>query len=360
MDNPVVLGGSAACVLSTAILAALSLGSVPPLTYGIRYNFFNKQADLETVYTCGRYFIGPWSSFLPFPANVQGIEFTNEARVQPLGARYPALHTRTKEGLALHMQVSLQYRLSHKSVGHLYKEFNRNYESMFISTIRDTLINAAAEYEANAYWKQRLAVGERMQDMVNSALEQTYAKCWGLQLLGIELPTTFDQSIVATQVQRQNISTMEFAQTFTQIRAQTAVIAAEFDKKVTVIKAHGKANYTLATRTAKARAKSKTLDTEASVFRDVKNSLKLTSEDLVEYQKFTAVQLMPNSSLYYGFDEGTQVLVKQAPLRSLGGLHDPLQTAFDGVANHGKQGDEYSDSRRLLESLRTEAKHDEL
>mmetsp|Transcript_43350 Transcript_43350/g.137881 ORF Transcript_43350/g.137881 Transcript_43350/m.137881 type:complete len:364 (+) Transcript_43350:91-1182(+) len=314
--NPLVLGGAGACVVTSAVLALCSLGAVPPLNYGIRYSYFTKQAEIDNVYSAGRHFIGPFSSFLLFPADVRNIEFSNEGRLSPVGLRYPALHTRTKEGLALHMQVSLQYRLRKAYVGRLYGEFNVNYETMFISTIRDRIIQVAAEYQAAQLWRSRVQVGQRMQAEVNAALNMTYAECWGLQLMVIELPSSFDAAIVATQVQEQNVSTMEYDQKATQIRAQTSVIAAEYDRKVKVIKAHGRANYTLQTKKARAEARSKTLNVEADMLEAIKGDLSLTPDDVVEYQQYTAIQMLQNASIFYGFEEGTQVLM-QPPHRRL-------------------------------------------
>lgn len=359
--NPVVIFPAVGCVGFAALLVVCSIGAVPPLEYGIRYNYFSKNADVEKVYYAGRHFIGPWNSFLLFPAAVQSIEFTNEAGLKPSGTRFPALHTRTKEGLALHMQVSLQYKLTEKLVGKLYKEFNRNYEVMFTSVIRDTLIKVAADYEAEQLWKERQKVGENMQNMVNEALQETYAECWGLQLMVIELPKTFDSSIVSTQVQRQNISTMEYSQAAAQIRAQTSVIQADFAAKVKVIKAHGHANYTLTTRTARAHARRKILLVEAEVLESIKAKLHVIGDDLVEYQQFTAVQSMQNASLYYGFDEGSQVLVKQAPFRALGAA-DPnaLSATSRGMGISHKEEDSDGHVRRLLESMQDEIVREEL
>lgn len=309
MESPPVLGGAAICLVCSAIFAAFSLGAVPPLAYGIRYNLFNKAADIENVYGPGRHFIGPWNTFLLFPANVQTIEFTSEPRLHASGQRYPALHSRTKEGLALHLQVSLQYQLKYDQVGSLYREFNKNYEQMFTSTIRDTLIRAASDYEAYQLWEERAAVGEKMQNMVDTALKRTYADCWGLQLMVIELPDLFEKSIVKTQVNKQNIATRQFEQETTKVKAQTSVIMAEFDKKVTVITSQGKANYTYAVKEAKALAKKKTIDTEAHIMNHIRDKLGLAAADMVEYQRFTAVQALENASVFYGFDENTQVMM---------------------------------------------------
>jgi len=311
-DSPMIVGGIGCCLALAVLLAVTSIGAVPPLFYGIRYNYASKWAEIERVYTPGRYFLGPWNTFVLFPATVQNIEFVNEPRISPSGERYSALHTRTKEGLALDLEVSLQYRLKEADVGKLYVEFNVNYTSMFVSTIRDTLIAAAAEHHAGEFWTQRKLVGERMQSMVNDILGVTYSEVWGLQLMDIALPDQFDKSIVATEIQRQSIATMEFHQRSTQIRATTRVIAAEFARQVKTISAGAQANYTLLTKVAKARARQNVYLTEAQVLGEVRGRLKLQGPDLVEYQHCNIIKQLDNASLYYGFGMGSQVLL-QAP-----------------------------------------------
>merc|ERR1711957_236573 len=93
-------GAALAGLVSLLFLASISIGAVPPLSYGIRYNVYSKYADTQNVYSSGRYIIGPWSEFLLFPANVRTVEFTDQTRLQASDVRYPSLHTRTKEGLA--------------------------------------------------------------------------------------------------------------------------------------------------------------------------------------------------------------------------------------------------------------------
>jgi len=240
------------------------------------------------------------------------------------------------------MQVSLQYKLIRDQVGALYKEFSTNYENFFISQIRDTLIKVAADYEGPQLWGDRKEVGERMQQTVSKTLQQTFAECWGLQLMIIELPQSFDKSIVDTQIVNQNISTMEYAQMAAKIRAETEVIQASFAKKVKVIKTQGRANYTLRVKKAKAHAKSQTLNTESEVLEDVKARLHLKSEDLVAYQEYSAVSLLPNASVFFGFEEGAGVIVQQssgshaagggASARSLG------EQSADGGSFGGSEG----------------------
>jgi regulator of protease activity HflC (stomatin/prohibitin superfamily) len=291
------------------VFAAFSLGAVPPLYYGIQYNLFNKQADIENVHGPGRYFIFPWNTFVVFPASVQTIEFTNEARLAPDGSRFPALHSRTKEGLALHLQVSLQYMLSSGSIGKLYAEFNKNYEQIFTATVRDTLIKAASRYEAFQLWEERETVGAEMQEMVDKALKPIFGTCWGLQLMAIDLPPRFEASIVQTQVHKQMVSTRQYQQEATRVRAQTTVIAAQYNRNVTVIKAEGTANYTYATKEAAAKARSKTIGIESKVLGGIKKNLELSPSELVRYQRFSVLNAMENATVFYGFEDNTQVML---------------------------------------------------
>lgn len=298
------------CLVVLGILAVLSLGAVPPLFYGIRYNAFNKAAQTEAIYKPGRYFIGPWNSFLLFPSNVQTIEFANEPRLESSGTRYEPLHTRTKDGLGLHLQVSLQYRLGFDKVGPLYSEFNMNYEQVFQGTLRDTMIKAASEYNAPQLWGQRQEFGDMMQKMVNEALQKMYAECWGLQLMIIDLPDMYEASIVHTQVQKQQVRTNLNQQLSMKIAAETTVIMAEYDKQVRVIGANAEANYTYTTKRAQAHARQKRIDTEAQVLTQVKNNLKLGPEELVVYQRYGALADLDTASVFYNFGNGSRMMIQ--------------------------------------------------
>jgi len=310
---PVALGGVVGFLIALTVLAMSSIGAVPPLAYGIIYNTYTKVPHFNRTYTNGRYLVYPWNRFLLFPASVQTVEFTNEPKLPVSGLRYAPLHTRTKEGLALHLRVALQYRLREGSISTLYSQFNNKFEEVFISTIRDVLIKVAAEFEAPMFWKQRQQIGARMQEMIDVALHSLYADCWGLQLMVIELPSHFEDSIVRTQVQKQSKAMRENEQCATKVRAETDVIKAEFDKLVTIIGAHGQANYTLTTKKARAHARQRTIHIETKILGGARTNLGLDPLGLVQYQKFNAMRDLLNSTIMYGFESNTQILV-QSPL----------------------------------------------
>eukprot|EP00929_Paragymnodinium_shiwhaense_P107721 TRINITY_DN74093_c0_g1_i1.p1 TRINITY_DN74093_c0_g1~~TRINITY_DN74093_c0_g1_i1.p1 ORF type:complete len:352 (-),score=86.91 TRINITY_DN74093_c0_g1_i1:199-1254(-) len=308
-NSAAAFGCGLLCLVIAAAVALSSISSVPPLKVAIKYNTFSKEADTAATFGPGRYFIGPFNQFLYFPSSIQNLEFTNEPRIDSVGVRYEPLHTRTKEGLGLHMKVSLQYRLRPTTLAKLYQEFNQDYEQVFISSVRDVLIKAASEYEANQLWEERERVGNEMQRLVDKELRETYAECWGLQLMVIDLPDTFEKTIVATQVQQQSMLTREQEQESTRIRAKTTVIQAEYERRVKVLMAAGHANYTVITKEAQALAQQNVIDAQAEALQNVKKRLSLYGGGLISYQKYDALDDLENASLFFGFSDASQVLL---------------------------------------------------
>merc|ERR1712048_538127 len=144
-------------------------------------------------------------------------------------------------------------------------------------------------YEAAELWTERLKIGNTMQHNVDRMLRKTYAQCWGLQLMVIDLPDQFEKSIVQTQVQKQAMLMREQEQASTKIRAETSVIKAEYDKKVKVIMAGGNANFTVIQKKAQAHAQQNVIHTESTILGAVRSELGLPAEGLVRYQKYSAL-----------------------------------------------------------------------
>lgn len=293
--------GVLGCLIALAAAAVFSLGSVPQLHYGIKYNKFNKAATTDTVYEPGRHLIGPFNTFLLFPSSAQNVEFISDRNLQTDGVRYESLQTRTKEGFGLKLQVAFQYRLQKDKVGDLYNTFNQGYQDVFTSVARDTLIKAASEYNAVQLWKERENFATKMQNMIDAELRKNYATCWSLQLTIIDLPDQFETKLTKTQVQEQEILVREQEQTSAKIHAQTSVIEAEYKRKVKVLMAEGSANYTILTREAEAQARQKRIETESSILKSIKEKLQMDAGDLVTYQRYGALDDLVNASILFGF-----------------------------------------------------------
>lgn len=280
-------------------LVGLSLDYVEQNEYGLVYNWMTKSIG-KRVYHGGTHPIGFWNKFVVFPATVRTIEFSN--RRYPL-ATGPTLHTRTKEGLALHLSISFQYTLDPKRLPELYALTNIAYEGLFRRIARDQLLEAAAEYEGPQYWVQRQDIGNQMHALVAGKLAKSCAKLWGLQLLVIDLPDRYEKAITLTQVQQQIIKTRRNEQKAAGIRADTEVLKADFDRQIRVVQASAQANFSVATKLAVAEAAGRKIAAEASALKYVRAKLHLSPEGAVQFQQLNAFGDLPNATFLANLPE---------------------------------------------------------
>lgn len=283
----------AACVtLLLCVFLIASFGSVKQNEYGLVFNWVTKSITPK-VYHGGRHFIGPFNTFIQFPATVQTVEFSDR-----VGRRTSdPLHTRTKEGLGLNLSISFQYKLKPADIPKLFALTNTLYEGLFTRLARDQLLEAAAEYEGPQYWLERDTIADYMQKLVGQNLNQSYATLRSLQLLDIQLPTTYEDSITKTQVQNQLIQTRKNQQVAASIRADTEILKSKYERDISVTQAGARANFTLKTKTAQAEASARKISAEAEALEYVRKTMNLTTDDTVGYARLTAYSQLENATL---------------------------------------------------------------
>jgi regulator of protease activity HflC (stomatin/prohibitin superfamily) len=286
-----VVSSAAFLVLAIAIFAFISVGQVDQNEYGLVMNWVTKKIG-NRVYHGGTHMIGFWNTFVVFPATIQTIEFSE----RPWMHTSPSLHTRTKEGLGLHLSISFQYKLNPTHLPKLYALTNLQYEGLFMRIARDQLLEAASEYEGPQYWQERRKIGDHMRRLVDQQLAESYASLWGLQLLVIDLPDQYEMSITMTQVQQQMAKTRANEQVAAGIRADTEVMNADYNRQIKIIQAGADANYTLETKLAKAEAAKRKIKAEADALAFTRKELKLSAAGAVEYQQLGAYASLENAT----------------------------------------------------------------
>jgi len=302
------IGSVGACLaLAAAFLCFASIGQVDQNEYGLVMNWVTKRIGDE-VYHGGTHLIGFWNTFVVFPATIQTIEFSE----RPWMHTSTSLHTRTKEGLGLHLSISFQYKLNPSDIPKLYALTNLNYEGLFTRIARDQLLEAASEYEGPQYWQNRKVIGDHMRRLVDEQLRDSYASLWGLQLLVIDLPDQYEMSITMTQVQQQMAKTRTNEQVAASIRADTEVMNADYDRQIKIIQAGADANATLTTKLALAEAAKRKITAEADALAFTRKELKLSAQGAVEYQQLGAYAGLENATFLANV-LGTTPVMNAAP-----------------------------------------------
>lgn len=227
------------CIVAGVVIAAsfllllISIDSLEPLEVGITYNKITKTVGQDT-YESGRYIIGPFKSFLVYPANLVTIEFSDSK-----GSTSEPLQTRTGEGLGLTLYISYQYQINKNELTKLYNMANVNYHGTYVRISRDVILKIAGMYNATNYWTDRQKIGEHMKTALDSELQKAFARCISLQVQRIDLPKSYEDSIVATQVEVQKTNMRKFEQTAELIRQNILVVVSEAEQKIRVTNATG-------------------------------------------------------------------------------------------------------------------------
>jgi hypothetical protein len=96
----------------------ISIGTVEPIQYGIKYNAITKDIDRENVYSGGWYIIGPVDSFFTFPATLVNMDFNDFP-----GAQSTPINCKDKDLQEIKLSISVQYKLEKDEVISLYNQY---------------------------------------------------------------------------------------------------------------------------------------------------------------------------------------------------------------------------------------------
>ena len=204
MSNGKRCGLLSICIGFVAVIVyiAVAIEGVEPTEFAIIRNNLSQDVDQENQLSGGLHWVGVFYSLVHFPSIHKSIEFSDDTNAQQ-----KKLQTRTKEGLALEIHFAFQYQLRQKELPELYLLFQNDYEKVFAKLARNAVLQAASDFEASAYWLNRSHVGEKMKQELITQLNDAHSNVSGFMLLKIDLPDTYENAIVKTQVTNQEILT---------------------------------------------------------------------------------------------------------------------------------------------------------
>ena len=307
MDNRVnlMIGGGVAVVVIIVVLILYSYDSLEPREYGIAYNSIDKTIDRDEIYSGGRHWVGLFDSFIHFPSGLQTIEFSGSPN-----ADIDKLNARTNDGVSLGVSLSFQYTLNKEDLPELYDQSNTNYESTFVSIARDIVMQTVAAYQANTFWTNRTEITDTLLENLDEALQNAHASCVGLQLLEVTIPTNLEESIVATQVEKQLSSTKVYEREAELIRQDIDILNSECDQNITTITAAAEAEAYYMVQVAEGLAKKKTIDIQADIYMITRGDLGFTDDEFTNYLFLRALQVQTNATIAVGLDNAAiQIIV---------------------------------------------------
>jgi hypothetical protein len=202
--------------------------------------------------------------------------------------------------LSLVLHISFQYRLNKKDIPKLYDLANINYQGTIVRISRDVILKVGGRFNATNYWTDRQKIGDFMKESLNTELQKAYSSCISLQILKIDLPKSYEDSIVATQVEVQKTNMRKFEQMAELIRQNISVIISEADQKIRITNATGLSEAYRIKQYAKAKTLENTIDTESEVYKYLEQGVGLKSNELSEFLFLNALNEQKYAKLLVG------------------------------------------------------------
>lgn len=288
------------CKVSALVFVILVIGvglyggsfqTLHPLNAGLKLNTISQTIDTSQVYTGGRYFLGLGNKFITYPIGLETIEFSS-GRDFPADA--PALSASTSEGQAVTLEVSFQYRLITGKLADLYKKYERNYKSKFVTLAENALKNTVSRrFTTTDYFERRKAIGEVMHAAVNDALRKEYAVVEYFQLRNVIPPSATDSSILLKLIKQQQVLTASVVQNSSIVRSNTGVIEANAQQQVQITTAKADKTAKIALAEAYATAIGIRLNATAEAYLALKSNLTLSNTQLLRYLFYDYMRTLP-------------------------------------------------------------------
>jgi hypothetical protein len=160
----------------------------------LEYDTITRVIDPQPSTTPGTKALGPFTDILCYPKTIQKFEFSKSGGT--------VLRTRTKEGLSIGLDVTIEYKFLTANLKNLfdltgpYPSPTEAAQNLYRRVALRTIINVASQYPANAFLsEQRGNISSTMATHVNLVLMEYHAVLESLQMRNIALDTTFVEAI---------------------------------------------------------------------------------------------------------------------------------------------------------------------
>ena len=119
-----------------------------------------------------------------------------------------------------------------------------------------------------------------MKKQLTHELKKAHATCVFLQIMQIDLPLTYEDSIVQTQVEVQNSKIKKFEQEAAIIRQEIDILTSQTNQEIRYIEATAQADSYLLRQTATAQATQNIIQAETEQYKGIKEVLGLNETEL--------------------------------------------------------------------------------
>lgn len=246
-------------LIFAAIATPLSFKSLVQGKYALELNWRSQEIYGEVRTEPGMYYLGFGNMFVEFPSTFQTMYFVRDTRgiaTETEDDQHPSiqrgpLRARSFDGLEMIVSISFQWQLKEQSLKPLYDILGGGtieeslYRDEFVRFARAAIVESCANFAADKFFTNRTIITDDMLMKVKAAFTRPdlgmEVTIQGLQLREVDLPDAFDEEIVKTQEQMQEVEVALAERGEQKITMQKELMVAEERVKQIVQESLGKA-----------------------------------------------------------------------------------------------------------------------
>lgn len=265
-------------ILVAVILIACSFSVLNYNEVGLNYSTWFKVIENKT-YEHGIHFIGLGHAFHRYEVSLTTIEFSGDK-----GATLPVIKCRTRDGLELDLEISLQYKVQSSNVYEIYTTYGENEKTILNRVILDVISDTSTLYSSNDFFTLRAIIQNKMKtDLQEQVLAKTFHEVVFFQLRSLNLPDAFENEIKNTEVKGQDINTANAELLRDTVMFQTSVKVANLAVNATVETAYGEGNKTVYQAQAEASTISEVIQAQSIAYKGMKANLTFDNDQIMKY-----------------------------------------------------------------------------
>lgn len=279
------LGFSVIAAIVAFVTLSASYGRVHTLEYALNWDTLTQRVS-EIPVQPGLVFLGsPFHQLIIYPGTVQNIVFSTA------DTPHDELNARTSDGLQVVLEVTFQYQLIEGEIYNLYMDFGaESYEDIYFDVASHLISEAAAKYSANQFFNSKEVIASALQVKLDEYFgAHLHAHVMSVQIQSCRLPDAFNQAIMDTMTQQQNITNAAKYLDQQTVSLETNLMVAEKQANATLLQAHGAAQQILLQAEAASAMALQNGAAEAAAYSGVKARLGFDNAALLRYVWWDAV-----------------------------------------------------------------------
>jgi hypothetical protein len=218
------------------------------------FNGNEKKVETARLYDGGRYWLGAGFSFIQFPrmqlayvwsaTYKKSRGFTDNDDLVTVTSS--SINTRTQDGLRISLDVSIHYKAgtSFGNTTALLQEYHALYQrygeplTSWKQIIKQVSIasinNACSRYQAVDFFRSRDSLINAIEIEVKENLALLGFTMMRLNIMNVNIPDKFDESVKKTQIIKQKQEQYNFTKAIEDIKGETLVMSANMDQTIQI------------------------------------------------------------------------------------------------------------------------------